>query len=295
MKRNMTVQKICDALGLAFVGPDVEIQGLFLYGRNTEYASVLSYSTAPQWVTKLLTVTQVRAAVVSEQFLQELTPEQYNRCTWILSAAPETTFYGIHDYLIDHTDFYESFDFEPTVGQRCSIHPMAVIEKGVRIGNDVAIGPFTVIRSGTVIGDHVTIGPNCVIGEEGFQVLRANGVNRKIRHCGQTVLEDHVEVGALNAIHRSLFEGATRIGRNAKLDTKIYVGHNCLVGSNAVITAGVVLCGSSAVEDGAWLGPNSSVLNKITVGKNSMIGMGSVVTRSIPADSLAYGVPARVK
>ena len=68
-----------------------------------------------------------------------------------------------------------------------------------------------------------------------------------------------------------------------------------MVDNNVVITPGVVLCGSSALEEDAWLGPNSSVLNKVTVGKNSMIGMGSVVTRSIPADSLAYGVPARVK
>ncbi len=295
MKREISVKKICEALGLTLMGPDVEIQSLYLYGRNTEYASVLSYSTAPQWVKKLLTVPQVRAAVVNEHFLQGLSAEQNNSCTWILSDAPETTFYDIHDYLIDHTDFYESFNFEPVVGDGCTIHPMAVVERGVRIGNNVSIGPFTVLRSGTVIGDHVSISANCVIGEEGFQVLRENGVNRKIRHCGQTVLEDHVEVGALNVIHRSLFEGATRIGQNTKLDTKIHVGHNCMVDNNVVITPGVVLCGSSALEEDAWLGPNSSVLNKVTVGKNSMIGMGSVVTRSIPADSLAYGVPARVK
>lgn len=295
MKRKISVGTICNALGLSFLGPDVEIQGLFLYGRDTEYESVLSYSTAPQWVAKLLTVPQVRAAVVNEQFLQKINSEQYNRCTWILSTAPETTFYDIHDYLIDNTDFYESFDFEPMIGQCCNIHPMAIIEKGVRIGNNVSVGPFTAIRSGTILGDNVSISANCVVGEEGFQVLRENGVNRKIRHCGQTILEDYVEIGALNVIHRSLFEGATRIGRNAKLDTKIHIGHNCVVGENVVITPGVVLCGSSTLGDGVWLGPNSSVLNKVTVGKNTMIGMGSVVTREIPTGSLAYGVPAKVK
>lgn len=37
------------------------------------------------------------------------------------------------------------------------------------------------------------------------------------------------------------------------------------------------------------------MLNRVEVGNDSKIGIGSVVTRNIPVNSLAYGVPAKVK
>ncbi len=41
-------------------------------------------------------------------------------------------------------------------------------------------------------------------------------------------------------------------------------------------------------------GANVAVCPGVTIGDNCVIGAGSVVTRSIPANSFAAGVPARV-
>ena len=47
-------------------------------------------------------------------------------------------------------------------------------------------------------------------------------------------------------------------------------------------------------EDNVWLGGSVVVCPGVTIGENSIIGAGAVVTRSVPANSIAVGNPARV-
>ncbi len=46
--------------------------------------------------------------------------------------------------------------------------------------------------------------------------------------------------------------------------------------------------------DNVWLGGSVVVCPGVTIGENSIIGAGAVVTRSVPANSIAVGNPARV-
>lgn len=48
------------------------------------------------------------------------------------------------------------------------------------------------------------------------------------------------------------------------------------------------------IEDDVWLATRVIVLKGVTIGKGSVIGAGSVVTKSIPPNSFAAGVPAKV-
>ena len=48
------------------------------------------------------------------------------------------------------------------------------------------------------------------------------------------------------------------------------------------------------IGNNVWFGENVCVCKGVTIGDNCIIGIGSVVTKSIPANSVAAGVPARV-
>jgi acetyltransferase-like isoleucine patch superfamily enzyme len=48
------------------------------------------------------------------------------------------------------------------------------------------------------------------------------------------------------------------------------------------------------IEDGVFLGAGAMVLAGVTVGARSFVGAGAVVTRSVPANCVVVGNPARV-
>lgn len=48
------------------------------------------------------------------------------------------------------------------------------------------------------------------------------------------------------------------------------------------------------IHDNCFIGINAIILPGVEVGPNSIVGAGSVVTRSIPPNTVAAGVPARV-
>ena len=52
--------------------------------------------------------------------------------------------------------------------------------------------------------------------------------------------------------------------------------------------------GKVKVGDNCFIGHNCCIMKNVCIGDNCIIGAGSIVTKSIPANSVACGVPARV-
>jgi acetyltransferase-like isoleucine patch superfamily enzyme len=51
---------------------------------------------------------------------------------------------------------------------------------------------------------------------------------------------------------------------------------------------------STLIKKGASIGSGATILANLTVGENAIVGAGSVVTKSVPADAVVVGNPARV-
>lgn len=290
-----TVKKFLSLIGARSVSGNIDtaIESLNLCNRKTQFNAILSYATSDKYMQSCMENSAIKAMIVPMDYTCYEGILNGRNGAVIYSEAPEKDFYILHEALCRCGDFYEKHDFSSEIGAGCDIHPSAVIYDGVKIGNHVKIGANTVVKPGTVIEDCVTIGCNSVIGSEGFQLITIKDeMPMHITHVGGVHICSHVYIGDCSCVGNALFEGATYIGKGAKVDNLVYIAHNLNVGENAVISAQVTLCGSSVVEEGAWLAPQTAVLNNVVIGKNAMTGLGSVVLRSISDDMLAYGLPA---
>lgn len=52
--------------------------------------------------------------------------------------------------------------------------------------------------------------------------------------------------------------------------------------------------GDIVIGDDVWIGMDSIIMGGVTIGDGAVVAAGSVVTKSIPANVLAGGVPAKV-
>lgn len=86
----------------------------------------------------------------------------------------------------------------------------------------------------------------------------------------------------------------------------ITIGHDCQLGPNVQLLTPLhpvdpgprrdkwEAAKPITLEDNVWLGGGVIVLPGVTIGQNTVVGAGSVVTKSLPANVVAVGSPARV-
>ncbi len=234
---------------------------------------------------------------------------------WIAAKEPRLLFAQVIKV------FYQPFRLP--VG----IHPSAIVEVGVELGEDVAIGAHATIQSGVKIGNGAIVHPNvviypdveigdrsilhanctihertrigsdcvvhsgAVIGAEGFGFVPTASGWFKMEQAGYTVLEDRVEIGCNSTIDRPAV-GDTRIGRDTKLDNLVHVGHGCQIGSNCAIAAQVGLAGGVKVGNGVLLAGQVGVANQVIIGDRSIATSKTGIHSNVEPGTIVSGYPA---
>jgi UDP-3-O-[3-hydroxymyristoyl] glucosamine N-acyltransferase len=218
--------------------------------------------------------------------------------------------------------------FYPTPLPEAGIHPTAVLEKGVELGEGITIGPYVVVGDGTVLGDGVRIGAHSVLGAEcivgadsvihphvvlypgtrlgarvilhagtclgvdGFGYVPVEGEIRKVPQVGVCVVEDDVEVGANSCIDRGSI-GRTIIGKSTKLDNLVHLAHNVQLGQGVLMAAQVGVAGSSIIRDGAMFGGQVGISGHLEIGEGVRVGGQGGVIGDVPPGKTVLGFPAR--
>lgn len=220
------------------------------------------------------------------------------KLSFIKCSNPKAVFFSIieqffgqeaDDCVIQSTAIVDSH----MLGEDVSIGHNSYIGKNVRLGNGVIIKNNVSIEGNVTIGDNTIIHSGAVIGKPGFGYYKdANGKHQKVPHYGGVRIGRFVEIGANTCIDRGTLDD-TVIEDFVKISNNCQVAHNVSIGENSLITAGVLISGSTILDSNVYIAPGSVIRNQLSIGKNSYVGMGSVVVKNVDSNILVMGLPAK--
>lgn len=145
------------------------------------------------------------------------------------------------------------------------IHPLADVQTN-QIGNGTKIWQFVVALPGARIGQDCNVCSHCFFENDvivGDRVTVKNGVQ----------LWDGLRVGDDVFIGPNVSFTNDKFPRSKQHQVSPLTTH---------------------IEAGASLGAGATILPGLKIGRNAMVGSGAVVTRSVPANAIVVGNPARI-
>lgn len=189
-----------------------------------------------------------------------------------------------------------------------TIHPMAVVEDGARIGRGVQIGPFchvgpnvilganvrllshVSLAGNTTIGDGTEIGPYTALG--GMPQNKAHGGGETTLKIGANcIIREHVSmhVGTDNA------RGETLVGDDCFIMGCTHVGHDCVVGNGVTMANLATLAGHCEVGDYAIISGMTAVHQHVRVGHHAFLSGCSAVVGDVIPYGMAVGNRAKLR
>lgn len=134
-----------------------------------------------------------------------------------------------------------------------------------------------------------------------------------LSRCESADVGADLEMGAFVHVSRTARVGAgVRLGDHVRVSDDVQVGDRCTIGPGAQLGSGTriesdcvlgasVTCGGPddvdkivVIRERARVGSGAVICGGVTIGRGARVEPGSVVTRSVPANAIVEGHPARI-
>jgi UDP-2-acetamido-3-amino-2,3-dideoxy-glucuronate N-acetyltransferase len=154
------------------------------------------------------------------------------------------------------------------------IHPTALLEEGVTVGERSAVWDNVHIRHGASIGEDTIVGEKSYIAYD-VEIGSRVKINAFVYICTAVTVEDGVMISAGTVFTNDRFPRATtsdlrRLRPSEPDETTL----------------------PTRVREGATIGAGCVIGCGLEIGRFAMVGMGSLVTHSVPDFHLVLGHPA---
>ena len=154
----------------------------------------------------------------------------------------------------------------------------------IELGSGSCVSRHAILRANTEQEPGIRIGDRTHIGE--FTLIAANQ--------GSVVIGSDSWLGPHSTIHGN---GGVSIGNNVMIASHCAintVSHNSERQDIPMSEQGIS-CDPVLIEDDVWIGVGAIILQGVRIGRGSIVAAGALVNRSLPAGSVAMGVPARMR
>ncbi|HVW76313.1 MAG TPA: UDP-3-O-(3-hydroxymyristoyl)glucosamine N-acyltransferase [Alloacidobacterium sp.] len=303
----MKLAELAQVLGAQYQGnPEIEITGVA--GIEEAGPSQVTFVANPKYA-PLAKKTQAGAVLVAPDFPEIEAATLRISNPYLAFARAIEVFYAppayapeIHPTAVIHPSArigsgasigaYVVIGRNCVIGDHATILPHVVIYDNVRIGDHLFAHAHAVVREGCRIGDRVVLQNGVIVGADGYGFAKDNsGKWHKIVQSGPAIIEDEVEIQANSCIDRASV-GETRIGRGAKIDNLVQVGHGSSVGENTLLCAQVGLAGSTHVGKNVILAGQVGVAGHCHIGDGVIVTAQSGVGGNVEAGKVISGSPA---
>ena len=158
-----------------------------------------------------------------------------------------------------------------------SIHPSAVVEEGVVLGDGCEIQAGAIIRRHSVLGERVVVHPFAVVGGDPQYLKFDRGTPSGVRVGSGTVIREHV------TLNRAVAAGEnTVVGERCFLMANSHVGHDCVVADDVVLANNVMLAGHVHVGSFTFVGGGAGIHQFARIGESVMVSGLSRVAQDVP-------------
>lgn len=183
------------------------------------------------------------------------------------------------------------------------IHPMACVESGAKIGNNVTVEPFAVVKANVTLEDnvviksHAYIDGNTTIGE-GTVIYPGASIGTKsqdLKYRGEktyVTIGKRCEIREFVTINSSSGEDTcVKVGDDCFIMAYCHIAHNSVIGNHVVMSNNATLAGHVTIEDYAIIGGLTPIHQYVRVGTYAMVGGMSRVPYDVPPYTIGAGIP----
>ncbi len=166
------------------------------------------------------------------------------------------------------------------IGEYVEIGAGCVVGQNVLLGENTRLVANVTLCAQVQIGQRCIIHPGAVIGADGFGLANDKGQWVKVPQLGKVLIGDDVEIGANTTVDRGALED-TIISNGVKLDNQIQIAHNVFIGEHTAIAGCVGIAGSTRIGRNCMIAGGVGIVGHIEIADNVQITGGSIVLQSI--------------